>query len=335
MPRISGPIASGVLLRSRAGAHDDASPAAVAALSTAKTGKPQGLSATGGTTSTIEDTGTWNINETAGAAVFVLKGPNAASPPGASMTSALIVSNTGDALTLDRVFTQAFSSATRYIIEPAGLAMNSEPCAEVFIQFDGGSAPSCDITLWRYSPQADQWISVHDIEGARPGRRYRVHGLAGQEIIAQVRNIQGSPSGFSICVEARPASAADTPNTDGLGRLRVEKNSVGTFAPPRQDTVITGAAQQILAPVYVLNIPNLSITVKNTHPSNAFTACAVQVSPDGVNWANGDVTSFAALAAGDTAAIALSGQSHMWLRVLATAAGGDGSSSVWLTGNNG
>ena len=217
MERRFNAVFSAAMHRKKTQTTDDASPAAVWSLPASKTGRPRGNQATGGSQTSIEDTGTWTADELIGATVFVLAGPNArdAGSPAALRRPrfAIIEDNSADAL-LELVdpetgsaFPEAFSDQTLYLVEPAGLYTGEKDRVQVKVRFSGGSSPSCSLTLWRYDADADDWFKGATVDNITDGQVVEFVGYKNCECCLQVTNVAGAPTATEIFASAEERNA--------------------------------------------------------------------------------------------------------------------------------
>lgn len=80
---------------------------------------------------------------------------------------------------------------------------------------------------------------------------------------------------------------------------------------------------------------DVTITLTNTDGADAITNVLVEWSANNSNWEIWDSTTFAALAAGASKSIAISGNSRRWLRIEARAANNVTDAVVTITANDG
>jgi len=135
--------------------------------------------------------------------------------------------------------------------------------------------------------------------------------------------------------ELQVTDIATRPGEDaGNDWRKVKKEATKTYNPAKTTTTIDEASEIILASTEILGWPNVVLTIENTD-ADAFTACTVQMSPDGTTWEAWDTTTFASLGANTMKSLQISGNSRRYIKVIATATGNAGSADVWLTGNAG
>lgn len=293
--------------------------------------------ATGGSTTTLVDSNkTWATNVKRGALLVV--------DVSGTEHTAFVTSHTANTLTFTPAAQSTVPAGARYRMAPKCFRARGAHVALV-PSLTGGGSVDATIYLWDRRAQifrpAGIRFTLTDRAVSFPVSPDNVIAIELNNIVtASVYNIRV----IDMMAAAQPAAdsagrAVVTLGTAIAGEdqandwLKVRRVRGAGFNPAKTTTSINAPDSVILPSTEVIELGNLAVTIKNTHGVNSFTACAVQVSPDGVEWISVDTTTFASLTAGAVATAGIANNGHRYIRVRATAANNAGSSDVWITGN--
>ncbi len=147
---------------------------------------------------------------------------------------------------------------------------------------------------------------------------------------------QGSPGTRGPWPVTAGAGSSGTSTSSSLNAKYPTATTTALIANGAACTTIGGASCTIIyASTDWGQWSNLTITLSNTDGANAITNVLVEWSPDSTRWEIWDSTTFAALAAGTTKSIAISGNSRRYLRIEARGAANVTSAVVAITANDG
>lgn len=216
-----GPIAHGAFTRTKTQTTNDASPQAVMSLAASERGHPGGLAVTGGSATSIEiATATVSADDVLiGACAFPTGGANAppADDPQARVRPpvGIIEDNAGAAADPNTIAVPggnfatgaafaAFAAGAKVYVQAAGMFTGGNPTVEIAIDFTGGTAPACSVTLYAYDPGTGAWHAAETYDNITSGQIVRYTGFARREVWPRIANISGSPSATRVHCEARP-----------------------------------------------------------------------------------------------------------------------------------